>query len=362
MHPYFNQTWGFFAMPFAIVLAWWAVHHRSRGGLALLAAFLAIVGLSYPLALPIPLLSLAVFVVLDRRARGLSLRPRVGRVYRGPRSLLWMVPLGLVAYVPTIGVVEKMVTAARVILPGGDLTPWGGDLVGFYPTHQFFAAGSSAAFLLIAPIGAYAAYRALRAAPRDVRFGLGAVIAFGIAAGAYFTLRDTGWYFHFKVLAFTAPLAVACAVVGASRWRIVGPLLIIAFLFSARQGAVAELRETFDQLPRSILAVRDIDAALPPGASVRLDMNPEVQIWANYWLSGQPTCSQRPLTGTSYPHVPVSRAADYVLVDRGLRRPVDAAGAPVIRQEQFTLYRLRPGLPGGDRCSREMVQTVLSIE
>src|SRR5919206_2411566 len=52
MHPYFNQTWGFFAMPFALVLAWWAVRERTRGGVALLALFVAICGFAYPLALP----------------------------------------------------------------------------------------------------------------------------------------------------------------------------------------------------------------------------------------------------------------------------------------------------------------------
>jgi hypothetical protein len=30
--------------------------------------------------------------------------------------------------------------------------------------------------------------------------------------------------------------------------------------------------------------------------------------------------------------------------------------------KEFRIYRLRPGLPGGDRCSRRMVQTVKRIE
>ena len=48
MHPYFNQTWGFFAMPFAFVLAWWAVRERTRGGIALLGLFPAIAGVRLP--------------------------------------------------------------------------------------------------------------------------------------------------------------------------------------------------------------------------------------------------------------------------------------------------------------------------
>jgi hypothetical protein len=77
-------------------------------------------------------------------------------------------------------------------------------------------------------------------------------------------------------------------------------------------------------------------------------------------LSDHPLCSQRPLDDTSYPHVPLSRAADYVLV-RFLRRPFDAVGPPVRANREYRLYRLAEGLPGGDRCSQRMVQTVRKI-
>jgi hypothetical protein len=59
--------------------------------------------------------------------------------------------------------------------------------------------------------------------------------------------------------------------------------------------------------------------------------------------------------------VPLSRAADYVLV-RYLRKPFDAVGAPVLRNGEYTLYKLRPDLPFGDRCSLKMVQTVHVIQ
>src|SRR5436305_5784732 len=42
MHPYVNQTWGYMAMAFAIVLAWHAVQAPTRGGLVLFAAFLGV--------------------------------------------------------------------------------------------------------------------------------------------------------------------------------------------------------------------------------------------------------------------------------------------------------------------------------
>jgi len=47
LNPYFNQTWGFFALPFTVVLGWWVVQpdigRRARQGTALLLAMFAIV-------------------------------------------------------------------------------------------------------------------------------------------------------------------------------------------------------------------------------------------------------------------------------------------------------------------------------
>ena len=85
------------------------------------------------------------------------------------------------------------------------------------------------------------------------------------------------------------------------------------------------------------------------------------QIWVNYFLSGQPTCSQTPLVGTQYPHVPYSRRADYVVVDAERGRPADAVGPRLGTTGDFDLYRLRAGLPGPEACSRQMVQTVTSV-
>ncbi len=112
--------------------------------------------------------------------------------------------------------------------------------------------------------------------------------------------------------------------------------------------------------PRFVLELRSIDAALPPGRSVRLDIDPQEQNWTAFWLHGQPLCSQVPLLGTSYPHVPVSRRADYVLAKRDAPRPADA-GAVVQRIEAYVLYRERPEIPGRDACSQEMVQTIERI-
>ncbi len=205
---------------------------------------------------------------------------------------------------------------------------------------------------------------ALRAAPRDIRWGLGGIVAFGVLAALYFRPREYGWYFHYKALAFAAPLAVAVAAAGLARirWKWVGALALIFLVGVTRTGAAREIGDTFDQLPKSLLALEQVDERLPPDASVRLDMPADGrQLWAGIMLSGQPLCSQLPVLETSYPHVPVSRAADYVLVDRDWRKPFDAVGPPVLTLERYELYRLRAGLPGGDRCSRKMVLTVKKL-
>ena len=364
MHPYFNQIWGFMAMPFAIVLAWHVVRRGSLGGWILLGAFLALLGFAYPLALPIPLMSIIVFLAFERRRRGLPVvaLPRL----RSRRDLLWVVPLGLALLsVPVKGVFEKAGSVASLLNHGGGLSNWGGDLGSFIPERHFVGlvytpAADIAVLLLIVGLAL-----GLRRAPSEVRWGLGVVLAFGLLATMFFRPLDYGWYFHFKALAFVAPIAVAIAAVGLAGFRRawVSAIALLLLIGATRTAAAGELGTTFDQLPRSLLELRTVDARLPPDASVRLDMPADGrQLWAGIMLAGQPLCSQRPVLETSYPHVPVSRAADYVLVDNDLRKPFDAVGPPVMTLERFELFRLRPGLPAGDRCSRRMVQNVERLQ
>ena len=362
MHPYVNQTWGYMATPFAIVLAWHVVHHRSRGGLLLFAGCIGVVAFAYPLALPIPMLAAIVFWAFERKRAGRSLL-RLPRL-RSRRQLLWIVPLFFVLLLPLQGVLEKTASSTRVLMPGYSLANWGGDLTGFFPERFFFGVddpGPGAVAILLLLIGLVLA---LRRAPRDVRWGLAVVVAFGVLAALFFRPRQYGWYFHFKALAFVAPIVVAAGAVGLARlrWAWVSVLALLFVIGVTRNGAASEIGVTFDQLPKSMLALKQVDARLPPGASVRLDMPADGRmLWAGIILSGQPLCSQRPLVETSYPHVPLSRAADYVLVDKDWRKPFDAVGPPVMDLERYQLFHLRPGLPGGDRCSRTMVLTVTKL-
>src|SRR5439155_12195786 len=117
---------------FALVLAWWVVHERTRGGIALLALFVAICGFAYPLALPVVLIPLVVLLWPERR--GLW-----RKMYRGHKSLVWMLPLAAILFIPIAGVIEKAASAVTIVVdPGYDLSAWGGDLRGYFEEQQFF--------------------------------------------------------------------------------------------------------------------------------------------------------------------------------------------------------------------------------
>jgi hypothetical protein len=272
-----------------------------------------------------------------------------------------MLPAAVVLAVPVLGVVEKAASAVKPVVDlGQTLAPWGGDLTAFMPEHQFFGMTSTSALVLLGPLLLVALALELRRQPRALGIALGGAVLFGIAAALWFRPRDFGWYFHFKALAFVGPLALLIATVGVSRLRRLAwaPLAVLVLL--AVQGAKDELAVTYDQTPRAVTELQDVDARLPPGVSVRLDMPANEQLWAAYFLAGQPLCSRTPLLHTSYPHVPISSAADYAVVDhRYVDPPADRAGVELWRGQWYSLYRLRPSAAGADRaCSRWMVQTV----
>jgi hypothetical protein len=356
MHPYFNQTWGFFAMPFAMVLAWWCAEQRTRGGLILLALFLAIMAFAYPLAVPIALIPLVVVLWPERK----RLHPR--RLYHGRRSLLWMAPLALVLVVPIRGVIEKVGSAGQVVF-NRSLTNWGGDLHGYFAEQWFLGNDHLAALILVSPLLLYGAWLALRDRPVALRRGLVGVFVFAAGFAVFFRLRDVGYYFHFKVLAFVAPLFLATAVagLGLARQAVAARLAVALLLVLAIGSAITELGKTFDELPRNVLQLRSIDSMLPAGASVRLDIDPQEQNWVAYMLHGQPLCSRLPLLHTSYPHVRTSRKADYILTKIDAPVPQDAVYPSVVRLEAFKLFRMKRSVRGPANCSQRMVQTVESI-
>ena len=359
LHPYFNQTWGFMAMPFAFVLTWWAVKERSRGGLALLGAFMLVIAFAYPLAAPIPLIPVVVVLWPQRRRAWERLRG----LYKGRRTLLWLVPTALVLFVPFYGVAEKIATGAGIVVdPTRSLENWGGDLKGWFREPFFFGVETWAAFVVVLPALLYGVHLCLREQPAPLRKGLWGVLAFTVAFTVLFRVRDYGWYFHFKLLAFVAPFVLVAAVAGLARLRrprlayLATAVLVVLSIGASNK----ELGSTYDQLPRFVLQLREIDRDLPGSASIRLDVIPDEQNWTAFWLHSHPLTSQTPLLGTSYPHVPEGRVADYILTKKDAGVPVDA-GPAVTRLDAYTLYRAKPGIPGPKTASRTMVQTVEQI-
>ncbi|HYF27929.1 MAG TPA: hypothetical protein VD931_19455, partial [Baekduia sp.] len=362
----FNQTWGFMTMPFVIVLSWWAVQRleegtarQARGGFALLGLVTAVGAFAYPLMLPIPGIALAVWL-WPQRGR---LSPR--RLGLTRRSLLWLVPLGLVTLPLALGVLEKVVSGGNVVFdPTRSLRTWGGDLTTYYEEAWFFGLPSGIALAVLAPLLLLGAHLALRAVPPLLARGLVAIAVFGLVFAVWFRLREFGHYFHFKVLAFTVPVALAVIAVGLGRlprrWAAIGSLVLL--LGFAVASANRELGRTFDQLPKRTLELRTLPAVVPPGDSIRLDADPQEQNWVAFMLHERPLCSRKPLLGTSYPRVPTSRKADFILAKRHEPRPADAAGPPVHVLEEWALYRQRPDVPGRENCSQRMVQSVTKVD
>jgi hypothetical protein len=355
LNPYFNQTWGYFTLPFSLTLGWWAVHHRSRAAALLCALFLIVGGLAYPLMLPIPLLAIAIFVWLEPVRL-----PSIRALYSGRRSLLWVLPAALLLLVPAAAAAEKIWDATVLLVdPGESLRPWGGDIQAFIPTYKFFSLPEDTLWWLpVAAMAGLAVWLLLRL-PRALGVGLGTVMVAFLAAGALFRQRDYGAYFEFKTLAFAAPLVLTCAAVALSRFRRAGPVLLAVFVISAGFAGRLEVRAAGWQLSQESIELREWAADLPADASIRFDTFPPAQLWGSYFLSSRRLCSQVPLLGTDYPHVVYSRDADYILVDPTGRDfyggdPPDAQLPPLRQNDGYTLYRAKDDLPGDDLCSKRL--------
>jgi hypothetical protein len=379
LHPYHNQLWGTLALPLMLMFGWRLLEEPDRRTGVLFALFLVLGLLAYPLMVVFPLLALGAGALARARRDGFSPpRPRAPATTRG-RALA---ALAVIVAVPAAlvllrGVYEKSSSAADVLLPGRSLAAWRGDLRAFPQLGFFFGApgkavgpsgiGEAPAWLggalALAAVGA--AIASLRALPRDVAAGIGAVIAGGLALTLYFRLRTGGEYFYFKLLAFLAPLVVACAAVGLARaWAgarrplALGAAALVAIWTGlAVLGLRQEVRNTGPQLTPGLLALRDAANTLPAGSSVRLDLPTDgSQLWAGYMLAAHPLSSQTPLVGTTYPHVPPGRKADFILAPShprgGLSR--DATGPPVATVPGYRLYRMKRTVPGPDVSSKRM--------
>jgi hypothetical protein len=185
---------------------------------------------------------------------------------------------------------------------------------------------------------------------------LGAALAFAI----YFRAVRYGQYFYFKVLSFTGPqlLTAATVLLGGtalaarrSALRVAAFAAIVALCCSAVLSARSEIASSFDQLSPETIELRAWAAALPAGASIRLDTPRASQLWDAYMLSSHPLGSRDPIT--NYPHVPLSSGADYAVDKPLLPPPADSVGAPLRRNSELRLWRLHSSQP--DTTSQRMV-------
>jgi hypothetical protein len=369
-NPYFNQTWGFFAMPFTLVLGWWVVRpgigRRARQGTALLLVLFAVVLVfAYPLAAPIPLVPVIVFVLLEwrrRRAAGERIL-RIGGLYRGRRSLLWIVPVAALLAVPAAGVVQKAGQAIPVLLPGHPVSgSWKGDMNHFIPFDRFLSLPNSPVAVLLVVGVLLLAIRGLKGQPRSLSWGLGGLLAFGLLIALYFRQRQYAWYFEFKLLAFIGPLLLLIATIGAAKLRSLGLACMAVLAVCTAGSIVAEIKGTGSgsQLDKATIQLAGWARAVPRHASIRLDMWPPQQLWAAYFLSARPLCSQAPLLLTDYPHVPMSRKADYIVVSPAAFHPPDAMGAALRVNAGYSLYRENPAVPGASHCSKRRLDRTYS--
>jgi hypothetical protein len=367
-HPYYNELWALFSLPFILVAG--AAFLRAPGGrsLALLLLFAAIGAFAYPLMLPFPLLFIAVWAWRERASlRGFLRRPG------GP---WWMwVPVGLAVLallaVLVRGVVEKAGSAAVALSPWGDLSAWSGPGLNHLPFERAFGLLDPGGVLLTALLVALvlgAAAWGVWLSPPDARVPLGVTLVAALLAAVYLDQRSQAELFYFKTMGLLGPLVVTAAAVGLVdlvRRRppigVAAGVAIAILVVTAALSTRREVRGTDDYASPYVLGIHDWAKAIPPNASVRIDIPPSgYQLWADYMLSPRRVCALSPLLGF-FPYAQPGRKADYVLALTEQRRPRDAVGVPAFANAQFRMWRMRPGVPGPDVCTQRMTDSITKV-
>jgi hypothetical protein len=378
IHPYYNELWGQFALPYMLLFGWRFLTVPSRRSAVTFVLF-ALLGLfAYPLMLPFPALFLLVtgwIVWRRRRAAGEPVRwisalelPRPG-----PRSWLWA-PLIVVA-VPVVavlgrGFVEKTSGALQVIAPWTNLAGWSGAALKFIPAPEFVGlpGPSVPEYAGVVVIGLLACLGLSRVRAVE-RWAVVAMVLGGTLIGFYFRLRTDGQLFYFKDLAFTGPYVVMLALLGLSglalstirRRMALGIAGLAAAVFLVCASASQEVDITATQANEYVLQLSTWNRELPRGTSIRIDIPPSGwQVWAAYMFVDHPLSTLNPLGGI-FPHPVLGRKADYVITLNPQPEPADATGAAVLRNFQFTLWRMKPSVPGPDVSSRQLQYDITSI-
>ncbi|MGI8904308.1 MAG: hypothetical protein ACR2IP_11780 [Solirubrobacteraceae bacterium] len=374
IHPYYNELWGQFALPFMLLAGWRYVSAPDRRSAALFAVFLVLGLLAYPLMIPFPAIFLAVHAwLVARRRRAVGERTGWISALRLPRprarGLLWVpvVVIGVpVVVVLARGFLEKTTEALAVIAPWTSLAGWHGTALPYLPWPRFLGMPESdVGALLVLGLGVLA-WRGARRAPSAARRPLIAMVLVTVLIGVYFRVRYGGELFFFKDLAFVGPYVLMLALVGlaglaaaAGRGRaLLGLAGLAGALVLVPVGAAREISGTYEQATFPILGLRSWDHRLPRGTSIRLDMPASgYQLWVTYMFNDHPLCALDPLTDF-FPHPPVGYKADYLIADADQPRPPVAIGQPLMRNPQFVLWRMNPRVPGPDVSTRHLLDDV----
>jgi hypothetical protein len=377
VHPYYNELWASFTLPYILLLGWLYLTRPSRISAATFALFGALGLLVYPLMLPFPAIFLGGYAwLLYRRGRAAGQSPGwiAGLSLPRPRERPWLwLPIAILAIpvcaVLVRGVFEKLATAGIALAPGGDLIDWRGGVPYFpFGTYVGLPGGSALDYLGLLIVCALAVV-ALQRLPSDVRRPLRWLVVVTALAGVYLRHRRYGELFDFRDLAFLGPILLMLAV-SELGWLIRSPRRTVAVaglaglaaaLIAVPAGSSREINSTFDNASRSVLQLADWSRLIPRSASIRNDI-PRIglQLWATYMLHDHRLSALRPLGGF-YPHPPPGRKADYVLAMRNQPRPPDALGAPVLSDSQFALWRMNPAVRGPDVSRRGLIDDYTRI-
>lgn len=379
IHPYYNELWGQFALPFMLLFGWLFLRQPSRRSAALFVLFLVFGLLVYPLMVLFPVLFLAPLAWerwREARRRGSSPGWIAALRLPRPRARPWLwVPLAVVA-VPIVavlvrGFVEKALSAIDVLLPGTNLANWSGPGLPYLPAPPFFGMpGPGTLDYVGAAVVAALAVAGLRRIRPELRVPMGVMVVVTALVGVYFRARGEGQLFFFKDLAFLGPYVLVLALVAlaalvASRRRIAvaaGVAGTAAVLVVVPIGASREIDATYAQATPQVLELAAWDRQIPRDASIRNDVPPSgFQLWADYMLHDHPLSALAPLGGF-FPHPPFGWRADYALTFRPQPRPLDAVGRrPVRANAQFELWRVRDPQSWPELSRRGLIWDVTKI-
>lgn len=383
IHPYYNELWGQFALPFFLLAGWQFLSEPSRVSLVLLVVFGVMALFAYPLVIPFPVFFFVPSViVMWRRARARGTTPGWLAAVSGGRAsgesgrarwrAWWWIP-ALVVLVPLAavlgrGFLEKSFAALDVLAPGTNLSGWGGPGLGEIPGPKFFGlpSGWTIDYVVMGIILLIAAYGLTRIRSA-ARAPLTAMLIAGAVVGIYFRVRVDGQLFWFKDMSFLGPYVLLAAFVGlgtlvAARGSDRGAMLrragglagIAAALVIVPTSGAREINQTYDNATPGILQLARWNTELPRGTSIRIDVPASgYQLWTMYMLYDHPLCALDPLGGF-FPSPVYGRKADYVIAERTQGRPADAIGAPLLHNHMFELWRMNPDVPGPSDASRNL--------